>query len=260
VGYKVVLTETCEEEAPHLITHVETIPAPMADGAVTPRVHRALEARALLPQIHVVDTGFLDAALLVASRRDYGVELLGPTRKDQRWQARAADGFGAEPFVVDWAQRRAVCPAGHASTEWVPRVDNRGNDSRYLRFSPSDCGPCPSRPQCTRSTAQHPRRSLAIRPQAQYAALRQRRDQEGGQDYAHEYARRAGIEGPLSQGVRRCGLRRSRYIGLTKTPLSHVVTAAALNFVRGGEWLAGTPRAKTRCSPFAVLMTRSVAS
>ena len=260
VGYKVVLTETCEEEAPHLITHVETIPAPMADGAVTPRVHRALEARALLPQIPVVETGFLDAALLVASRRDYGVELLGPTRKDQRWQARAADGFGAEPFVVDWAQRRAVCPAGHASTEWVPRVDNRGNDSRYLRFSPSDCGPCPSRPQCTRSTAQHPRRSLAIRPQAQYAALRQRRDQEGGQDYAHEYARRAGIEGPLSQGVRRCGLRRSRYIGLTKTPLSHVVTAAALNFVRVGEWLAGTPRAKTRCSPFAVLMTRSVAS
>ena len=29
--------------------------------------------------------------------------------------------------------------------------------------------------------------------------------------------------------------------------------AAALNFVRLGEWLAGTPRAKTRCSPFAAL-------
>jgi hypothetical protein len=27
----------------------------------------------------------------------------------------------------------------------------------------------------------------------------------------------------------------------------------ALNVVRLGEWFAGTPRAKTRCSPFAAL-------
>ena len=112
VGYKVVLTETCEEDAPNLITHVETVSAPTADGDVTPGVHRALQARDLLPQVHVVDTGFLDAELLVASQQEYGVELLGPTRKDQRWQARAAQGFGAERFVVDWAQQRAVCPAG----------------------------------------------------------------------------------------------------------------------------------------------------
>jgi len=254
IGYKVILTETCEEDVPNLITHVETTSAPTADGEVTPRVHRALQARGLLPQVHVVDTGFLDAELLVVSRQDYGVELLGPTRKDQRWQARAADGFGAEHFVVDWARRQAICPEGHASTEWVPRVDNRGNDSIYVRFSATDCGPCPSRQRCTRSAAHPPRRSLALRPQPQYEALRQRREQESRRDYAHEYACRAGIEGTLSQGVRRCRLRRSRYIGLPKTHLAHVATAAALNFVRVGEWLAGTPRAKTRRSPFAVLM------
>jgi len=28
VGYKVHLTETCDDETPHLITHVETTPAP----------------------------------------------------------------------------------------------------------------------------------------------------------------------------------------------------------------------------------------
>jgi transposase len=260
VGYKVVLTETCEADAPNLITHVETLPAPVADGEATPRIHRALAAQDRLPQIHVVDTGFLDAELLVASRREYGVELLGPTRKDQRWQARAAHGFGAEHFVVDWAQQRAVCPAGHVSNEWVPRVDNRSNDSTYIRFSAADCGPCPSRPQCTRSSAKDPRRSIAIRPQAQYEALRQRREQEGRRDYAREYARRAGIEGTLSQGVRRCGLRHSRYVGLPKTHLDHVAPAAALNFVRVGEWLAGTPRAKARCSPFTVLMTQVAAA
>jgi hypothetical protein len=134
-------------------------------------------------------------------------------------------------------------------------VDNRGNDSIYIRFAASDCGPCPSRPRCTRSTAKYPRRSLAIRPKPQYEALRQRREQETHRDYAKEYAHRAGIEGTISQGVRRCRLRRSRYVGLAKTHLGHVLTAAALNYVRVGEWLAGTPRATTRCSPFVVLMT-----
>jgi transposase len=35
VGYKVQLSETCEPETPNLITHVETTPAPVADGALT---------------------------------------------------------------------------------------------------------------------------------------------------------------------------------------------------------------------------------
>jgi hypothetical protein len=43
------------------------------------------------------------------------------------------------------------------------------------------------------------------------------------------------------------------YVGLAKTHFQHLATAAALNVVRLGEWLTGTPRAKTRCSPFAAL-------
>ena len=41
--------------------------------------------------------------------------------------------------------------------------------------------------------------------------------------------------------------------GLARTPLQCLATAAALNIVRLGEWFAGTPRAKTRCPPFAAL-------
>src|SRR3954453_3263410 len=43
---------------------------------------------------------------------------------------------------------------------------------------------------------------------------------------------RAGIEGCLSQAMRLCGLRRSRYVGLAKAHLQHVASAAALNVVR----------------------------
>jgi Integrase core domain len=112
VGYKVHLTETCEDNAPNLITHVETTAAPMADGEVTPRVHRALQEQRLLPQIHIVDTGYLDAELLVTTDAEYGVQLLGPTRHDHRWQTRAAAGFGAEHFRIDWERREAICPQG----------------------------------------------------------------------------------------------------------------------------------------------------
>ncbi len=53
--------------------------------------------------------------------------------------------------------------------------------------------------------------------------------------------------------VRYLTLRRSRYMGLAKTTLQHVLTAVALNFVRIVRWLDGQPLAKTRQSPFVRL-------
>ena len=217
IGYKVHLTETCVSDAPNLITHVETTPATTSDGAVTPNVHAALQSKGLLPKTHLVDTGYLDAELLVQSREEYGIDLLGPTRHDQRWQARAAEGFGVEHFAVDWERECATCPGGKTSLEWVPRVDVRGNANIYIRFSPADCGPCPLRAQCTRSQAKYPRRSIAIRPREQYEALQARRALEREPDFTREYGKRAGIEGTISEGIRNCGLRRSRYVGERKT-------------------------------------------
>jgi hypothetical protein len=49
-----------------------------------------------------------------------------------------------------------------------------------------------------------------------------------------------------------CG-KHAMFVGLAKTHFQHLATAAALNFVRLGERLTGTPRAKTRGSPFAAL-------
>lgn len=254
IGYKVALTETCEDDAPELITHVETVAGPVADGEMTPRIHQGLKEQDLLPAVHLVDTGFLDAELLVDSQTDYGVELLGPTRTIPRWHERAAAAFGVADFTIHWDERKAVCPAGHASVEWVPRTDSRGAPSIYIRFAKADCGPCPYRADCTHSSDRHPRRSLSIRPREQHEALQECRRLEAMPEYARDYARRAGIEATLSQGVRRCGLRRSRYRGQERTHLGHVLTAAALNFVRVAAWFAGTPRARTRRSPFATLM------
>jgi transposase len=40
------------------------------------------------------------------------------------------------------------------------------------------------------------------------------------------------VEGTISQAVRAFGLRRTRYIGLAKTHLQHVLTAIAFNLAR----------------------------
>lgn len=254
VGDKVHVTETCADDRPHLITDVETTPGPTADGEMTPVIHAALAERALLPAIHLVDTGFLDAALLVSSREDYQVELVGPTRSDYHWQAREGTGFAVAQFPVDWEQQHATCPAGHTSISWTPAVDKRTNQVIKIKFSSRDCRPCPHRSLCTRSQVKRPRRTITVRADAEFHALQAARQREGTAAFAAAYAKRAGIEGTLSRGIRTCRLRQIRYIGLAKTRLGHLLTAVALNFLRLGEWFADVPQAKTRRSPFVTLM------
>jgi transposase len=260
VGYKVHITETCEDDLPHLITNIETTPGPASDGATTPTIHAALEQRGLLPGTHIVDTGFLDADLFVRSRDDYGVDLLGPTRLDYHWQAREGAGFDVQHFQIDWDRQHARCPTGKTSISWTPAADNRGNAVIKVKFSSTDCRRCDHVAQCIRSQKRYPRRTLTIRPQPQYQALQAARQREATEVFQAEYARRAGIEGTISRGTRSTRLRRTRYIDLARVHLGHLLTAAGLNVLRLGEWLLGTVRAKTRITPFARLMAAGVAA
>ncbi|GAC1613936.1 MAG: hypothetical protein NVS4B3_28420 [Gemmatimonadaceae bacterium] len=255
VGYKVHLSETCDDDLPHLITHVETSGAPIADSDRTATIHEALADKDLLPATHIVDAGYGSAPLLVSSRRDVDVDLLGPTRPDTRWQAREGNGFDVSAFAIDWEAQHAICPAGQRSTSWSPAIDRRDNAVITIQFSTGHCRRCASRPHCIQSPDQrYPRRVIKVRPQEQYLALQAARERQATEAYKEEYARRAGIEGTISQGVRALGLRRCRYSGEAKTHLQHVLTGAAINFVRVDDWLEERPVAKTRHSAFAALM------
>jgi hypothetical protein len=92
-----------------------------------------------------------------------------------------------------------------------------------------------------------------LQAQEQYEALHTARQRQTTAAFAQHYAPRAGIESAHAQGIRQCGLRQSRYLGLAKTHWQHSATAAALNMVRLGEWWAGTPHAKTRYALFTRL-------
>ena len=97
---------------------------------------------------------------------------------------------------------------------------------------------------------------MTLRLEQQCLALQTARIRETTAQFKQEYARRAGIEGTLSEGVRVHRLRHARYIGLPKTHLQHLMTATAINLKRIFHWLVEKPLAATRTSRFVALMTQ----
>ena len=87
MGYKVHLTETCEADHLHLITQVATTVSTEADSTTLPQIQQGLADRSLLPSQQLVDTAYVSAELLVQRQQLHQVELVGPARKDQKWQA-----------------------------------------------------------------------------------------------------------------------------------------------------------------------------
>ncbi len=58
-GYKLHITETCDDGLPRLITNVETTAATQPDWLALPVIHEALERKGVVPTDHVADTGYI---------------------------------------------------------------------------------------------------------------------------------------------------------------------------------------------------------
>lgn len=253
VGYKVHLTETCEDETPHIITHVETVVASATDEAALAPIHAALAERELLPSEHLVDAGYVDAARVVESNEQQ-VRLIGPLAADHSWQAKAGLGYAAADFKIDWTRKQLTCPVGQRSVAWREGQTGFGQPVIRVYFAAKTCTACGVRQHCTRTDRAG--RVVGIAPQARHEALQAGRKEQAGEEFWLEYQRRAGVEGTMSQGVRVGGMRQSRYIGLAKTRLQHILTAVALNLIRLVAWLQAQPRARTRITAFAALARR----
>jgi transposase len=253
-GYKVHLRETCDDDTPHLITNVETTPATTNDVCMTETIHTHLAERDRLPHEHLLDSGYVAAAVLVSSQQTHAVDVVGPTLSDNSWQARQADGLDVACFAIDWAAQPVTCPAGHTSVRWTAGHDKQGAGQAVIaiQFAADDCRTCPLRARCTQ--AKTGPRTMKLRPRDQHEALQTARQRQTTEAFKQLYAGRAGIEGTLSQGVRAFGLRYARYLGQAKTHLQHILIAVAINIVRLVAWIREIPRATTRTSPFARLV------
>ena len=250
VGYKVHLSESCDEDTPHLITHVETTLATAADSEVVEPIHAELKRKNCLPAQHLVDNGYSSGAALVSSHREYAVDLVGPARPDVSWQANTEGAYDLSCFQIDFEARTVTCPQGHTTRQWYERTGSRGKPAISVQFPTSVCLACPVRERCTTAKAG---RQIGFIPEPEFSALQAARQREQTDDFRQVYKKRAGVEGTISQAVGVLGMRRTRYQGLNRVHLQHLMTAAAMNLMRVVDWLSGKERSSTRVSAFARL-------
>jgi transposase len=278
-GYKVHVTETCDPldpapgdgnsgdgnsgdgnsgddqagapdsggERPNIITGVATTDATVPDAAMTEKIHATLAGRELLPAEHYLDSGYPSAALVVDSLRRWGVTLVTPLLADTSRQAKAGAGYDRARFTIDFDTEQATCPQEQKSTWWNP-VTQRGSDAIVIKFAAVTCRDCPVRALCTRSTSPKVGRQLTVPPREIHDAQLAARATQDTPHWQADYARRAGVEGTIRQGVAVTGMRRARYRGLPKTTLEHVYSAVALNLIRLDAYWNGHPLDRTRSS------------
>jgi hypothetical protein len=92
-----------------------------------------------------------------------------------------------------------------------------------------------------------------LRPREIHEMVQQARAAQTTQEWKQRYAIRAGVEGTMHQATTTTGIRRSRYLGLSKTHLAHVFTATAINLIRLDAWWTGTPPGRTPTSHLTTL-------
>ncbi len=247
MGYEVHVTETCDEDTPHLITHIFTTNATAPDFDAVEPIHDDLQQQDLLPDDHLVDRGYTSAPLLYDSLHDYGVNLLGPVVEKHTWQQ--ATGYEINAFTIDWEKRQVTCPQGKVSQPWTMREHRRDHELTRVKFRRADCEPCPVHDLCTK----HERRTLSFHEQPVFETVQQRKREQHTEIFRKRYGKRAGVEGSISQCVFALGMRRSRYRGLDKTHLQFVLTAAAMNLSRVLNWHNEKPRSQTRFTRFGQL-------
>lgn len=257
VGGKVHLTESCDADTPHLLTHIETTTATEPDFQTLPKIHQALDEKGLLPAEHLIDAGYVTIDNLVDSQTQHSVELVGPVRPDTSLQAHQQNGYDIAHFVVDWQTQTVTCPQGKTSRTWSSSVNHQGDASISVRFHKQDCLACPVRTLCTKAAVQP--RGLHLQASAdKHLALQQARLEQQQPAFQQRYQARAGIEGSISQAVRVFDVRYARFIGYAKLQLQHFATGAAFNFVRLAAWWHDPKRAQTRTSAFAALAPPSL--
>ncbi len=245
--------------APRLITNVELTPAPPADYEMTATIHQHLAEKDRAPSVHLVDAGYVDAEQLVESQREHQIDLHGPVVQNGTWQAKEGKGYDSAQFRVDWDALVATCPQGKSSRVGRSYPDGHGNPMMMFAFHAADCRACAERSDCTRSESPYRGRVVGMRLREEHEALQAARERQTTEAFKERYKMRAGIEGTLSRGVRRCGIRRSRYVGEAKTWLQEVLAATALNLLRAAEWLVDPPAKATRTATFVKLMAAHAA-
>jgi hypothetical protein len=215
------VTETAEADAPPFRTAVTTAAAPSVDSAALPRMRQRRAERALLPGEQDVDAGDVSGPQLAQSQ-DAGLDLVGPARPDT-----TPTQLKSAALTLARAAKRVICPQGHASVKWGVSTAPDGSQSVHIQFAATVCAACPLRPQCTSGTS-----GRSLRRSEHYELVAARRAEAQTEAFGDRMRARPAIAAPLSELVRKHGLRRQRDRGAAKRAFENLLKGAACNLKR----------------------------
>ncbi len=230
VGYKLQLTETNDEDQPHLITDIAVTPATHYDSTVLPDIRERQQQRGVLPSERYGDSSYISGPL-IAQGKLLGEDMIGPMRTTSTPQSRLPDGLTHADFLIDFEARQVTCPGGNTAL-----IISSGSSGRQAVFARKTCADCPLQPRCC--TGKTEGRTLHFQPH--YQETQAARARQETQAFKEAYARhRPEVEGCLSALVRGHGIRICRYIGQAKNHLRALFVGVAVNLARAAAWRAG---------------------
>jgi transposase len=230
IGDKLQVTETDDEELPHLIVDIALTSSVESDQPALGEIQDRQAERAVLPSQRFVDQGYVSGETLDASA-DRGEDLIGPAPADHSPQSRLPDGITHDQFKVNQESSSATCPAGHVSSGHSRAADG----SQQFKFDPAVCAACPLRARCCTGQGG---RTITFGPH--YEALQAARARQQTDEFKQQYRQhRGGVEGCLSALVRGQGIRVNRYVRRAKNNLRALFVGVAVNLRRAARWLAG---------------------
>ena len=234
-GYKGQVTETCDEDKPHLIVDLEPTAATAPDCPELPEIQQRLAEQETLPGEQYVDQGYMSGEHLAESAA-LDIELMGKPLANTN----GVEEFQQDKFQIDEARKQALCPAGKTSREWKEYSKTPGSPQTVqVRFDAATCQSCPffGKGKCTSSKNG---RCIELHPYR--ALIEARRAEAKTEAFRKKLNLRAGVEGTISELVRGHSMRQARYRGKKKLRLQCLYTAVAVNLKRLVRWWAEAER------------------
>ncbi|CAG0935634.1 hypothetical protein TFLX_04482 [Thermoflexales bacterium] len=192
VGGKVQVTETDDENQPHLITDIAATCSSHTDYTALPEIQARLKEHLCLPSKQYADSGYVSGPNLAHSARQE-IDLIGPAFAVISRQSKIPQGITTEQFIIDLVKGHAICPAGHSVQPdfgWTGKV--------RFRFPDEVCAACALRSRCC--TGKWGRTLCVGTTYPLLQAARQRQATEAFKTDYHKH--RSGVEGCLSSLVR----------------------------------------------------------
>lgn len=228
------------EEDTEIITAIETTPGNIDDGTqLKPLLNQQEEAHALKPEGLSGDKAYDCGANL--EHLD-GKGITGYISLTKKLNRCGANLFTVDNFKYDEATDRLTCPAGCTAKHRqyaTSHTEKYKRNGAIFQFTHNQCVNCHLKSRCFPCDSKRHGRCVIISYYDPY--WRQMKARMGSEEGLAAYRNRYKIEHKVADLARWCGMRRSRYRGLTKTKIHTLLAAIVSNIKRMARLLWEMP-------------------